>query len=395
MGPEPLALVRDNRGRAWLGAALGLFIYEPSGDAGWRGLGPVEGLPAGPVPALYKDASGTIWVAIGERVYRTEYLPCESDRDPLAPPATIIGAGSPAPAGVCWDWRVIEPQVGVVNLISGGPEGSVLIAGGAGVALFNPAPPDLRLEGVVNLITGETSDGSEAIVLTLGRNAIRIDLVAIAPTLNTRQISYRYRMEGVDRDWRLAPARSLGGKQAAITYAGLPGGTYTFTVAARTDALEASPEISFTLFVLSRPPRLSVERATVAGRPAEQSGVLRAFVGQPLLFQLSGGDDQTQPLTYRYRIEGLSDGWTTTTRSEISFTLSAAGTYTFVAMALDEQGQASEPVGSQIDVKARGNVQDSSRLPPEVLAAGLSLLAVFFIGSAILLRARRRRRESL
>jgi hypothetical protein len=290
---------------------------------------------------------------------------------------------------------VFEPQVGVVNLISGGPEGSVLFAGDAGVGLFNPAPPDLRLEGVFNLITGEASDGSEPIVLTLGRNAIRIDLVAVAPTLNTRQISYRYRLEGVDEDWRLAPARSLGGNQAAITYAGLPGGTYTFTVAARTDALEASPEISFTLFVLSRPPRLSVDRATVAGRPAERSGALRALVGQPIHFQLSGGDDQTEPLTYRYRIEGLRDGWTTTTRSEISFTLSAAGTYTFVAMALDEQGQASEPIGSQISVSARGNVQTSPRLPPEVLAAGLSLLAVFFIGSAILLRVRRRRRESL
>lgn len=395
MGPEPLALLRDDRGRAWVGAPLGLFIYEPSGDAGWRGLGPAEGFPAGPVPALYEDGSGTIWVANGEQVYRSEHLPCESGRDPLAPPTALIGAGSRAPAGVCWDWRVFEPQVGVVNLITGGPEGSVLFAGEAGVALFNPTAPELRLEGVVNLISGEQNDGSEAIVLTLGRNAIRIDLMAIAPTLNTRQISYRYRLEGIDQDWRLAPARSLGGKQAAITYAGLPGGTYTFTVAARTDALQASPEISLTLLVVSRPPRLSVDRATVAGRPAEQSGALRAFVGQPVGFQLSGGDDQTQPLTYRYRVEGLSDGWTTTTRSEISFTLSAAGTYTFVAMALDEQGQASEPVGSQISVSARESVQDSGRLPPQLLSIGLSLLAVFFIGSAIMLRIRRRRGESL
>jgi hypothetical protein len=395
MGPEPLALARDDRGRAWLGTPLGLFVYEPFGDGGWRGLGAVEGLPPGPVPALYKDASGTMWVAKGEQVHRTEYLPCESGSDPLEAPATLVGAGSQAPAGVCWDWRVFEPQVGVVNLISGGPDGSVLFAGDAGVSLFNPAPPDLRLEGVVNLITGETSDGSEPIVLTLGRNAVRIDLVTIAPMLNTRQISYRYRLEGVDKDWRLAPARSLGGKRAAITYAGLPGGTYTFTVAARSDALEASPEISLALLVLSRLPRLAVDSATVAGRPAEQPGVLHTFAGQPISFQLSGGDDQPEPLTYRYRIEGLGDGWTTTTRSEISFTLSAAGTYTFVAMALDDQGQASEPVGSRISVRARENVQDSAPVPPDLLAVGLGLLAAFFIGSALLLRLRRRRRDSL
>jgi hypothetical protein len=93
MGPEPLTLLRDRQGKAWLGASLGLFVYEPDGDARWRGLGPVDGLPAGPVPAIYEGADGTVWVAIGEQAYRSDG----------------------------WDWRRFEPEVGTVRQIAAGP----------------------------------------------------------------------------------------------------------------------------------------------------------------------------------------------------------------------------------------------------------------------------------
>jgi hypothetical protein len=220
-----------------------------------------------------------------------------------------------------------------------------------------------------------------------------VDVVAVAPTLTARQISYHYRLEGIDEDWRLVPARSVGGKNASFVYAGLPGGAYTFTVAARTDALDSSPYISFTVHVLSHPPELFIDTAAIAGRPAEQPGILMPFVEQPIQFRLTGDDDQVEPLTYRYRIEGLGDGWTETTRTEISFTLSAAGTYTFVALAVDDEGQSSTLVGSHIVVSEREEIADSTSLPLEAIAAGLGVLAVIFIGSAVALTIRRRRRE--
>lgn len=385
MGSEPLALLRDNQGWTWLGAPLGLFVYEPDGDARWRGLGPVEGLAPGPVPALYKDADGTVWAGVGEQVYRADHVPCGFGR---------AQSSTQAPAGGCWDWHRFEPQVGAVSQITAGPEGSVLFAGDAGIALYRPNRPDLRLEGVVNLISGEVSDGREPVVLTTGRNAMRVDLVAVAPTLTARQISYRYRLEGADEDWRFAPARSLGGKQASIVYAGLPGGVYTFSVAARTDALDYGPEISLAVYVLSRSPELVLDTATVAGRPAEQPGALRSYVGQPVQFRLSSIDDQLEPLTLRYRIEGLGDNWTETIDSEISFTLSAAGTYTLVAMAVDDEGQSSPPIGSQIVVSERKKAEDSTGLSVETIAAGMGVLAALFICTAVVLIIRRRRRES-
>jgi hypothetical protein len=365
MGPEPLAFLRDSQGRAWMGTSLGLFVYEPDGDARWRGLGPVDGLPAGPVPTLYQDAGGTVWLAVGEQVYRSDG----------------------------WDWRRFEPQVGVVSRIAAGPEGSVFFAGDIRVALYQQRRPELRLDGVVNLITGERVDGREPVVLTVGRNAMRVELSAIAPALASDELSYRYRLQGFD-DWRVLPARALGGKQASITYAGLPGGVYAFTAAARTDALDYGPELSFALYVLSRPPELFLDQATVAGRPVEQPGALRAYVEQPLQFQLSSGDDQGGALTYRYQIQGLGQGWTETTRSEISFTLSAAGTFTFVALALDDEGQASLPVGAQITVSTRETVERTGALPVQALAGGLLLLALLFIGAAIRLIVKRRQRES-
>lgn len=393
MGPEPLALVRDSRELAWLGTPVGPFVYAPDGNTQWRGLGPVEGLPAGPAPALYQDAGGTLWIAIGEQVFRTDHLPCRSEAS-LRQDSGASESNRQDPLGGCGDWVRFDPEVGVVNQIAAGADGSVLFVGEAGVALYRPSTPELRLESVTNLITGEVVDGVEPIVLTMGRNAVRIDLTTASPMLPARDLSYRYRLEGADEGWRLAPAHSLGGKQASISYAGLPGGVYTFTAAARTAALDSSSEISFTLYVLSRSPELSLDRATVAGRPAEQPGTLESSVGQPIQIRLGGNDDQREPLTYRYRIEGLGDGWTETASAEVSFTLSAAGTYTFVAMALDSEGQPSEQVGAHINVTDPENVQAPSQLPVESIAAGMGVLAVLLIGSAIVLIVRRRRRES-
>jgi hypothetical protein len=385
MGPEPLALLFDRRGRIWLGAALGLFVYELDGDSRWHGVGPVEGVAAGSVSSLFEDSGGAVWVAVGELAFRNDYAPCGF--------ASAL-SGSQSTAGLCGEWHSFEPGVGVVSQISAGPEDSILFAGDAGIALYHPLLPDLRLEGVENLVTGEVFDGSEAVVVPIGRNAIQIDLVTIAPTLSDRQISYRYRLEGTDEDWRVAPARALGGKRASITYAGLAGGVYTFTAVARTDFLDASPEVGFPLIVVSRPPELVLDDASVAGRIAELKGLVRSYVGQPVQFQLTSGDDQLEPLTYRYQVRGLGDGWTETIGSEISFTLSAAGIYTFVAMAVDDEGQSSPLVSSRIVVSERPQDQGSTGLPVQTIAAAMGVVAVIFIVSAIVLVIRRRRRES-
>jgi hypothetical protein len=377
MGPEPLALLRDSRGQAWLGTSEGLFVYQPEGDARWRGLGPMEGLPSGAVPALYEDGSKTVWVANGEQVYRVDHLPCGK-----------------ASTGMCGDRRLFEPGVGALGRIAVGPGGSILLAGEAGIALYQPEAPDLSLDSAVNLIPGEAIESGEPAVLTIDRNAIRMDVSALAPTWPARQISYRYRLEGSDEDWRLVPAASLGGKRASINYAGLAGGVYTFTIVARAEELDSSPEESLSLYVLSRPPQLFIDTATVAGRPVEQLGSFQSQVGQPIAIRLSPDDDQLVPVTIRYRVEGLQDDWTETTRSEISFTVAAGGTFTFVAQALDDEGQSSPLVASQIVVSESAQDGGSTGLPVETVATGLGLLAVLFIGSAILLFLRRRRRES-
>jgi len=74
--------------------------------------------------------------------------------------------------------------------------------------------------------------------------------------------------------------------------------------------------------------------------------------------------------------------------------LSAVGTYTFVAKAVDGEGQSSTWVGSQIVVNAKEQAGRSSSLPVESIAVGLGLLSVLLIAMALLLIARRKRRES-
>jgi ligand-binding sensor domain-containing protein len=393
MGLAPLALLRDARGVAWLGTPAGLFAYAPDKSTQWRGLGPVEGLPAGPTSALYQDASGTVWIAIGDQVFRTDHLPCTAGASGSSG-GEQGESNTKDPLGGCGEWVRFDPGVGAVNRIADGPDGSVVFAGESGVALYRPRTPDLRLERVTNPITGETVDSSQPVIMSIGRNAVKIDLTTIAPALTEHELAYRYRLEGAEEDWRLTPAYSLGGKQASVTYAGLPGGVYTFTAAARTATLDYSPEVSFSLYVLSRSPELALDLATVAGRPSEQPGTLESNIGQPIQIRLTSSDDQPEPLMYRYRIEGLGTGWTETASAEVSFTLSAAGIYTFVALAVDNEGQASEQVGAQINVTDPSEVQASFQLPVESIAAGMGVLAVLLIGSAIVLIVRRKRRES-
>jgi ligand-binding sensor domain-containing protein len=375
MGAEPLNLLRDPVGNVWLGTPAGLYVHDLQDATPWQALGPAEGVASGSVPALYQDDAGTIWAAVGERVYRADHRSCRG-------------------TGGCGDWYEFDPGVGVVSNIGPGPAGGIVIAGTDGVALYHPGPPELRLEGIVDLSSEKVSDGNEPVVLTVGGNAIRIDLVTVAPTLSPRQISYRYLLEGVDKAWHFVPAGVLGGKQASITYAGLAGGAYTLTVAAHNDALDYSPPISFPVYVTSRPPDLMLARVEIAGRPRQGMGVLQAYVEQPIQIQLSSADDQARPLTYRYQIQGLNDLWTTTRRSEISFTLSSAGIYTFVAEALDGEGQSSPAVGSQIVVQEIPVAQEPGGFPMQTIAIGLGILAVLFIGAAGLITVRRRRRVS-
>jgi hypothetical protein len=365
MGAQPLALWRDRRDQVWLGASAGVFRYALAGEGRWQGLGPAEGMPSGSVTAIYEKGA-TVWVAVGEQLYRTD-----GQR-----------------------WQRFEPQVGVVDYIAAGPGDGVLVAGTAGVALYDGRAPDLRIEQVVNVITGETADRRAPLVLTLGQDAVRIDLLAAAPTLSVRQLYYRYRLEGIDQAWRIVPAPALGGKRAALTYAGLPGGVYTFTAAAGNDVLDYGPGLSVTLYVLSRPPQLFLDRVTVAGRPVEEPSHVQAYVAQPLQFRLSGADDQLTPLTYRYQIQGLDDVWTETLKSDIAFTLTNAGTFTFVAAALDGEGQSSMPVGAQIVVREREVVQRSGGFPIELLVIILAGGAVLLLGGAAWLAIQRRRRES-
>jgi hypothetical protein len=385
MGAEPLAFVRDSRLVAWMGTPLGLYVFKPGDGARWRGIGPVEGLPAGPVHALYEDAGGKVWVAVGDQVYRTDPHGCDF---------TDSGSQRQESWGECGNWVRFEPDVGIVRQITSGPAGSVLFSGEAGTALYKPNSPELQLESVSNLTTGESADGHEPVVLTMGRNAVRIDLTAIAPLLTTRQLSYLYHLQGADDKPRLLPAYAMGGRRGSITYAGLPGGIYTFTAALRTAALDTSPEVSFTLYVLSRPPELALDKAIVAGRLADEPGTIQSYVDQAIQIRLDSDDDQLEPVTYRYRVEGMEDNWTETTGAEISFTLSAAGTYTFLAMALDSEGQSSELVGSQIRVNERQQAETTTELPVETIAAGLGILAVLFFGGAVVLIVRRRQRES-
>lgn len=119
--------------------------------------------------------------------------------------------------------------------------GNIFLCSNKGVIYFHPdsilpdkAPPvfisDLKVFNE-SLIPGDNSPLKQAVMLTdrivlpYNQNSISINFVALDYT-NTREIEYRYRLEGLDKKW----VQSNGEPKASYAY--LRPGSYTFRVSA-------------------------------------------------------------------------------------------------------------------------------------------------------------------
>lgn len=103
------AVLRDRRGRLWIGDSVGLVQLSPRASRRIRS--------AGPVTTLIEDAAGSLWVGTTVGLYRLSGSELVAVRVPGSPQPTILGAAT-APDGTLWfgsDRGALRVQAGNVR----------------------------------------------------------------------------------------------------------------------------------------------------------------------------------------------------------------------------------------------------------------------------------------
>jgi signal transduction histidine kinase len=106
----------------------------------------------------------------------------------------------------------------------------------------NPLPPSVVIEEV--RVDREAADFNGAVHIPAGRENLEIHYTGLS-FIKPENVRFRYRMEGLDRDWVEA------GNRRAAYYPYLPPGKYTFTViAANSDGIWSNEERRLQIMVL-------------------------------------------------------------------------------------------------------------------------------------------------
>jgi sugar lactone lactonase YvrE len=257
----PAAFAEDRAGNVWVGLAGGGLVRLRPGGGGGELLGAAQGLPPGPVHALYVDHAGRLWVGTEDG-----------------------GAGWLDPRGKADRFITYTPHEGLssseIRCLAEDAWGRIYLGGRKGIDRLDPATGRIQrfttadglLDNVVDLalrdrgdalwfgtrrglsrlqpaldplarppavwITAVRVDGGSRIVSELGVPAVsgpeleaesrlEVEYLALgfAPGAALR---YQHKMEGVDSDWS-APAEAR-----VVQYAELPEGWQRFEVRAVT-----------------------------------------------------------------------------------------------------------------------------------------------------------------
>lgn len=238
-GPQTIdAIFEDAAGTIWAGGTAGLWrVHEGRVEQ----LGEREGLPAQRVKAITQSLDGDLWLAVdrgprhpGRRAALIRLNPSEFDRA-TAGDAPLEG------------YKIYDAVNGLAGVPLGAAaarssDGTLWFAFGGVLSVADPAQiSHERTRAAPARISGVTVDDhpvrlDNATVLPPGTRKLQIDYSALRLTV-PRQVRFRYRLDGFDRDWVDAGAR----RQAY--YTNLAPGTYLFRVVANDNGgAGASPE---------------------------------------------------------------------------------------------------------------------------------------------------------
>lgn len=260
--PTLTAIMRDNRGRLWVGSlAKGIFIFGPDGKRIKR-LQTSDGLPSGNINQIFKDSEGTVWIATFDglvRVDNDESLDAFTTFDySNGLPENHIRSITEDLGGNIWvstysgvscmkkgrdrfdnfDRRDGLPESGFSAASAALlPDGSVCWGSIGGLSIFNPLaaadtrrPPRLQLVGFESVNSYDNvhlSSGDKGVItVPYDDNSIRIHFT-VDNYAEASQIEYAYMLEGLDKEWQY-----IGGDNS-VYFKNLSPGKYRFRLRAR------------------------------------------------------------------------------------------------------------------------------------------------------------------
>jgi signal transduction histidine kinase/streptogramin lyase len=224
---------------AWLGGEMGLARYD--GER-FHTVQSAAELPIVGVSGIAESTNGDLWLNTYTGIVHLAATELEKSRtDPAyAVKGEIIGA---------FDGLIgVAFQIRPLPTIAGTSDGRLWFSTTAGFYALNPLqtarnslPPPVLIRG---LTTGDrTMEPVQGLRLPTRTTAVRFDFAALSLTA-AQKVRYRYRLDGVDRDWRPITAA----RQAL--YTNLRPGYYTFRViAANNDGVwnERGASIAFVI----------------------------------------------------------------------------------------------------------------------------------------------------
>lgn len=327
VGSNPLWAV-DQAGQVWIATDNGVARYD---GQNWREFSAATGLVGNDVRSILVDRSGTLWFATSEGLTRTD--------------------------GHNWRrFRVANSGLGNDNIhgILEDQSGALWFSTDLWYTRYLPSPPEVRIEQIVSLADGQIFTPTNGLTLDYTQRSVQIDFSAQAPWTPPRDLVYRYRLEGWNREWQFMNnplGREMHGR---TTYSQLVPGTYTFVVSAANRNLDYSQPVSLTFTVRSAPPVATIDDVVVDGVRYAGNVSLKTTPGRAkeVGIEFHGEDDLTSALRYRYRLDsGERRGeWTPVTRSPLTLTLSA-GAYLFSLQALDDEGNISDEASTYLFVE--------------------------------------------
>lgn len=224
------AFYEDRNGKLWIGSSKGVSYAD--GDR-FHNLPEQSGLPITSVVGIVEDASEDMWIAASSGVLRVNRRDLE--RAMSRAPSTLQYTLYDTSDGL----RGVPTYLGSSSAARS-EEGTLWFVTGTGLVTLNPEvlprnPPAPKVQLLDVLVNGTILHSMSQLELPAGTSTL--DISYTAPTLtNASKVSFRYRLDGFDRDWIDASKR----RQAF--YTNLPPGRYRFRVAAVSGGLSSDAD---------------------------------------------------------------------------------------------------------------------------------------------------------
>jgi Signal transduction histidine kinase len=249
-------IYRDKQGFVWIGTTDGIYVWHP-GKKVLKRLYTDNGLVNASVKGIAEDRQGRIWVTTSEGVSCITRMGKEDD--PVFSFSNFnhydgIPNGEFIPRSICTTHDGL--------LLMGGEKGFSVLDLNKPWSSFNRLPkplftnlllfgekvmPDESNHG--NPILNKSITATERVELKYNENFVTLEFSALN-YVNPTQTCFRYRLEGVDDEWREVAARNGTG---AASYTDLSPGTYRFMVKAANNSKAWGNEYA-TLVLVVKPP---------------------------------------------------------------------------------------------------------------------------------------------